>query len=278
MGQSNGDINLPDWEEATVGRPFLSLDRLHDEAREQAADDPVCEAYLENLAWHTCEALERVMCLVPLERVWENRALAGKLGWADPHTAITTALPKLVRKRSTDDLNTQGFRISSILSAMPGGSLLRYLVWMLPDELPVLGDGLCELDKPLRIHRREQVGSRSTIVGLDHVLFSFRFREYDDRDSPSAHVFLGFAQNVPSIDLGKVEIYQNQIRAGHGPEVGCLRECIECLFSVASEVQLAVHFTLRDYTFEDLNIIVVVLHDQNVQFVQIVHASPCSPC
>jgi len=108
MVQQDGTIILLDWEEATVGCPFFSLDRLLGEAREQSAVNPVCEAYLENLPWGNREGLERAMRLVPLKLAWENRTYARKLGWPHPHTTVTTALLKLVRKRSTDGFEHTG--------------------------------------------------------------------------------------------------------------------------------------------------------------------------
>jgi thiamine kinase-like enzyme len=108
MVQQDGDIVLLDWEEATVGCPFFSLERLVEEAREHSAVDPVCEAYLENLPWGNREGVERAMRFVPLKLAWENRTFARKLGWAHPHTSVTTALLKLARKRSTEGFEHTG--------------------------------------------------------------------------------------------------------------------------------------------------------------------------
>ena len=108
MVQEDGTVILLDWEEATVGCPFFSLDRLLGEAREQSAVDPVCEAYLENLPWGTREGLERAMRLVPLKLAWDNRTFARKLGWPHPHTSLTTALLKLARRRSTEGFEHTG--------------------------------------------------------------------------------------------------------------------------------------------------------------------------
>ena len=108
MVQQKGNIILLDWEEATVGCPFFSLDRLLGEAREQSAVNPVCEAYLENLPWGTRDGLERAMRLVPLKLAWENRTYARKLGWSHPHTTVTTAFLKLARKRSIEGFEHTG--------------------------------------------------------------------------------------------------------------------------------------------------------------------------
>lgn len=113
--QQDGDVILLDWEETTVGCPFFSLDRLLDEAREHSAVHPVSEAYVRNLPWGTREGLERAMRLVPLKRAWENRTYARKLGWSHPHTAVTTALLKLARKRSTE-----GFRHTGLADFLGG--------------------------------------------------------------------------------------------------------------------------------------------------------------
>jgi len=108
MVQPNGEVILLDWEEATVGCPYFSLDRLLDEAREQSAVDPVCEAYLETLPWGDREGVERAMRLAPLKLAWENRTFARKLGWPHPHTTVTTALLKLARNRSTEGFEHTG--------------------------------------------------------------------------------------------------------------------------------------------------------------------------
>jgi len=108
MVQPDGDIILLDWEEATVGCPFFSLDRLLGEAREQSVVNPVCEAYLENLPWGTREGLERAMRLVPLKLAWDNRTYARKLGWSNPHTTLTTAFLKLARTRATEGFEHTG--------------------------------------------------------------------------------------------------------------------------------------------------------------------------
>jgi len=44
--QQDGSVMLIDWEEATVGCPFFSLDRFLDDARKYSAVGLVCEAYL----------------------------------------------------------------------------------------------------------------------------------------------------------------------------------------------------------------------------------------
>jgi aminoglycoside phosphotransferase (APT) family kinase protein len=81
---------LLDWEEATVGCPLFSLDRLLDDAHEIAAVKPVMGAYLDAFGAVGAEQIERAMRLVPLRRACENRAYARALGWPHPHSRLTT--------------------------------------------------------------------------------------------------------------------------------------------------------------------------------------------
>jgi len=69
----------------------------------------VCEAYLEKLPWGTREGLECAMRLEPLKLAWDNRTYARKLGWPNPHTALTTVFLKLARKRATGGFKHIGF-------------------------------------------------------------------------------------------------------------------------------------------------------------------------
>ncbi len=102
-----GRTLLLDWEEATVGCPLFSLDRLLDDAHELAAVKPVLDAYLAAFGAGGAEQVERAMRLVPLRRACENRAYARALGWPHPHTRLTTRFLELAQKRSTDgSLNT----------------------------------------------------------------------------------------------------------------------------------------------------------------------------
>jgi len=99
----DGRAILLDWEEATVGCPLFSLDRLLDEAHELSAVEAVRDAYLDILRAGGLEQVERAMRLAPLKLAHESRAYARALGWANPHTRLTTLLLELTQRRSTDD-------------------------------------------------------------------------------------------------------------------------------------------------------------------------------
>jgi len=49
------------------------------------------------------------MRLEPLKLAWDNRTYARKLGWPNPHTALTTVFLKLARKRATGGFKHIGF-------------------------------------------------------------------------------------------------------------------------------------------------------------------------
>ena len=103
----DGRAILLDWEEATVGCPLFSLDRLLDEAHGLSAVETVRDVYLDTLGAGGLEQVERAMRLVPLKLALENRAFARGLGWPRPHTRLTTLLLELAQKRSKDGyLNT----------------------------------------------------------------------------------------------------------------------------------------------------------------------------
>jgi hypothetical protein len=98
----DGRAILLDWEEATVGCPLFSLDRLLDDAHELSAVETVVDAYLDTLRAGGLEQVERAMRLVPLKLAHEFRAFARSLGWAHPHTHLTTRLLELAQRRSED--------------------------------------------------------------------------------------------------------------------------------------------------------------------------------
>jgi len=105
--RDDGRAILLDWEEATIGCPLFSLDRLLSEARELSAVESVTDVYLDTLRAGGLEQVERAMCLVPLKLAHESRAFARALGWPHPHTRLTTRLLELAQRRSTDGyLNT----------------------------------------------------------------------------------------------------------------------------------------------------------------------------
>jgi len=100
--RGDGSVTLLDWEEATVGCPLFSLDRLLSEAHELSALETVTDVYLDTLGAGGSEQVERAMRLVPLKLAHEFRAYARALGWPHPHTHLTTLLLELARRRSTD--------------------------------------------------------------------------------------------------------------------------------------------------------------------------------
>jgi hypothetical protein len=105
--RDDGRAILLDWEEATVGCPLFSLDRLLGEANELSTVDTVTDVYLDTLRVGGSEQVERAMRLVPLKLAHESRAFARALGWPHPHTLLTTQLLELAQRRSAEGyLNT----------------------------------------------------------------------------------------------------------------------------------------------------------------------------
>ncbi len=100
--RDDGSAILLDWEEATVGCPLFSLDRLLDEAHQLSAVETVTEVYLDTFRAGGLEQVERAMRLSPLKLAHEFRAYARALGWPHPHTRLTTLLLELAQRRSTD--------------------------------------------------------------------------------------------------------------------------------------------------------------------------------
>jgi aminoglycoside phosphotransferase (APT) family kinase protein len=98
----DGRAILLDWEEATVGCPLFSLDRLLSDAHELSAVDAVASAYFDTFSACELEQLDRAMRLVPLKLAHEFRAYARALGLPNPHTRLTTLLLELTQRRSKD--------------------------------------------------------------------------------------------------------------------------------------------------------------------------------
>jgi hypothetical protein len=112
---NDGRSILLDWEEATVGCPLFSLDRLLDDAHERTTVEAVRDVYLDTLGAGGSEQVERAMRLVPLKFAYEFRSDARALGWPHPHTRLTTRLLELAQRRSTNGyLNTW---LSDLLAA-----------------------------------------------------------------------------------------------------------------------------------------------------------------
>jgi len=99
----DGRVVLIDWEEATVGCPLFSVDRLLSDARELDAVKAVLSAYLETFGMIDSEQMNRAMRLVPLKLAVEFRAYARALGLPNPHTRLTTLLLELAKKRLAGD-------------------------------------------------------------------------------------------------------------------------------------------------------------------------------
>jgi len=99
----DGRVVLIDWEEATVGCPLFSIDRLLSDARELNAAEAVLSAYLETFGNIESEQMTRAMRLVPLKLAHKFRAYARALGLPNPHTHLTTLLLKLAKKRRAGD-------------------------------------------------------------------------------------------------------------------------------------------------------------------------------
>jgi aminoglycoside phosphotransferase (APT) family kinase protein len=98
----DGRAILLDWEEAIVGCPLFSLERLLDEAHGLSTVETVMDAYLETLRAGGSELVERAMRLAPLKLAHESRVYARALGWPNPHTRLTTRLLGLAQMRSAD--------------------------------------------------------------------------------------------------------------------------------------------------------------------------------
>jgi len=100
--RDDGRAILLDWEEATVGCPLVSLDRLLSDAHELSTVETVRDAYLDNLRSGESDQMDRAMRLVPLKLAHEFRAYARALDLPNPHTHLTTLLLELAQRRSTD--------------------------------------------------------------------------------------------------------------------------------------------------------------------------------
>ena len=91
-----GGIVIVDWEEATVGCPFLSFDRLLLDTRTADAAAAATDHYLDALPWRSRpereQALRRALALAPLKLAIEARQWARLMGRATPHTAFTSQL------------------------------------------------------------------------------------------------------------------------------------------------------------------------------------------
>ncbi len=84
--QTNDNILIYDWEEAIISHPFLSLDRLLEDALEfgESGQIAVRQAYLSEIPWSTRERRERAfdlaMCLSPIKFAYECKVFDEALG------------------------------------------------------------------------------------------------------------------------------------------------------------------------------------------------------
>jgi len=121
--QPDGNILIYDWEEAIVGCPLFSLDRLLNDAREldlgeEAAwsgemhgigltpsEQALRDAYLEALPWGTLErrvrAFDLALCLAPVKTAYESIAFADALGWgSEPSLGAAWAVSRMLARWS----------------------------------------------------------------------------------------------------------------------------------------------------------------------------------
>lgn len=94
--REDGSVVLLDWEEARVGCPLLSLDRLVQEAEEMGNGPEVMAAYLGALTWGNLDEKRRLagiaLQVAPLKLAIEAREYARTLGRPEPHTRYTAVL------------------------------------------------------------------------------------------------------------------------------------------------------------------------------------------
>lgn len=112
---ADGRILIHDWEEACVGLPYFSLDRLLDDAREldvqrgivpphwpgftSPGESVVRLAYLRALPWGTLaersRALDLALCLAPIKTLQESQVFAQAQGWRrSSHAQAASLLAK----------------------------------------------------------------------------------------------------------------------------------------------------------------------------------------
>jgi Ser/Thr protein kinase RdoA (MazF antagonist) len=94
--RDDGSVVLLDWEEARVGCPMISLDRLRQEADEVGNVPEVMAAYLDVLPWGTAAEKRRLadiaLQVAPLKLAVEAREYARTIGLPHPHTRYVTTL------------------------------------------------------------------------------------------------------------------------------------------------------------------------------------------
>ncbi|TCC50960.1 hypothetical protein E0H75_12480 [Kribbella capetownensis] len=94
--RDNESVVLLDWEEARVGCPMISLDRLRQEADEVGNVPEVLAAYLDALPWGTAAEKRHLadiaLQVAPLKLAVEAREYARIIGLPHPHTRYVTTL------------------------------------------------------------------------------------------------------------------------------------------------------------------------------------------
>lgn len=94
--RDDGSVVLLDWEEARVGCPMLSLDRLVQEAEELGNVPDVLSAYVDAVPWGSAAEKRRLagiaLQVAPLKLAVEAREYARVIDLPDPHTRYVTRL------------------------------------------------------------------------------------------------------------------------------------------------------------------------------------------
>ena len=94
--RDDGSVVLLDWEEARVGCPMLSLDRLVQEAEELDNVPDVLSAYLDAMPWGSPAEKRRLaeiaLQVAPLKLAVEAREYARVIDLPHPHTRYVTRL------------------------------------------------------------------------------------------------------------------------------------------------------------------------------------------
>ncbi|WP_329003624.1 hypothetical protein OHA18_09910 [Kribbella sp. NBC_00709] len=102
--RDGGSVVVLDWEEARVGCPLLSLDRLLQEGDEAGNPAEVLAAYLNAVPWGRRRLAEVALQLAPLKLAIEARDYARTLQLPHLHTRYTTTLLTRSLSRLRGDL------------------------------------------------------------------------------------------------------------------------------------------------------------------------------
>lgn len=102
--RDDGSVVVLDWEEARVGCPLLSLDRLVQEGDETGNTPEVLTAYLDAVSWGQGHLAEVALQIAPLKLAIEAREYARARQLPHPHTKYTTTLITRSLSRLRGDL------------------------------------------------------------------------------------------------------------------------------------------------------------------------------